>query len=106
MDKKNDIKDIKDDVKRELKSILRMLLSSSKKVFFKFILGKYIKAICKKNDLDLEVLSKLDPKGNDFKKLYQEVLDCVNKQLSVEVEDELLYILKSKQEYRERVNQK
>lgn len=101
---KEDLKDVKKDIKRETKSILNMLLSSSKAVFFKFILGKYIKAISKKNDLDLETLSKLDPKGDEFKKLCQEVLDCVNKQLAVEVEDELLYILKAKQDYRLRNN--
>lgn len=101
---KEDLKDVKKDIKRETKSILNMLLSSSKAVFFKFILGKYIKVISKKNDLDLEKLSELDPQGDEFKKLCQQVLDCVNKQLAVEVEDELLYILKAKQDYRLRNN--
>lgn len=100
MDKKNDIKDIKDDVKKELKSILRMLLSSSKTVFFKFILGKYMKVVCKKNNVDLEELSKLDPSSKEFETKCQEALDIINKDLTVKVEEELSYILKAKQDYR------
>lgn len=103
---KEEVKDIKKDIKRETKSILNMLLSSSKAVFFKFILGKFIKQVCKKNSVDLEALSKLDPASQEFLDKTQETLNLINEHLTVVVEDELSFILKSKVDYRQRNNLK
>lgn len=103
---KEEIKDIKKDIKRDTKSILNMLLSSSKAVFFKFVLGKFMKQVCKKNNLDLDKLSKLDPKTQEFETLCQDCLNCINKNLSTVVEEELLFIIKAKQNYRNRLDNK
>lgn len=103
---KEEVKDIKKDIKRETKSILNMLLSSSKAVFFKFILGKFIKQVCKKNSVDLEALSKLDPASQEFLDKTQETLNLINEHLTVVVEEELSFILKSKVDYRQRNNLK